>query len=216
MAGDLSARRDRLCYPLPTSQTYTGIFTRKEKSKSGHLRYYLYSESDEIELAAEFHDSGTLYFPIAMGSVNFTDLNNPLYLGEMSREKESNTYIVNLRGNQNEQIKVLSVRYLCRWEKRPLDCSRIMVVRPFENGEPKSEVVQWDFRENIKNVFPKMECDAEKSAKNFYLGGGDGTHQFSFAKVAEDEYHFGVSGGLSIFQGFAIAVSTFHKTRHEN
>jgi hypothetical protein len=215
MVEAVSARRARLCTPLPTSETYSGIFTRKERSKSGHPRFYLFTPAEELELAAECHGSGDLSFPIAHSSVHFSESQNPLFLGLMTRAKDAPTYFVKLRDDHGEHKDALTVRYLCRWEKRVLDFSRVMVVMPFANGIAKQEIRQLDFRDNIGKVFPKMELDAEKSIKNVFLGTADSGHQFSFAKLAEDEYQFAVSGGLSVFQGFAIAISTFYKTRHE-
>jgi hypothetical protein len=215
MTEDLATHRARLCIPLPPSETYTGIFSRKKKTKSGHPRFYLFTSTDDLAIAAECHSSGDLRVSIALGSVNFSESSNPLHLGMMNRGKDSPIYFVTLCDDHGEPQTVLTVRYLCRWEKRGLDRSRVMVVTPFEDGVAKQELQQLDFRENIGKIFPKMECDAEKSIKNFFLGTADGAHQFSFAKIAEDEYQFAVSGGLSVFQGFAIAVSTFYKTRRE-
>jgi hypothetical protein len=96
----------------------------------------------------------------------------------MTRAKDPSTYFVTLRDDHGERKNVLTVKYLCRREKGVLDCLRMMVVTPFENGNAKQEIWKLAFRDNSGKVFQKMELNAEKSINNFFLGTADGGHQF--------------------------------------
>jgi hypothetical protein len=213
--GDAAARKARICGPVPDGKTYVGVFCRREKSESGHPRYYLFTPDEDLELAAECRAGNDLRFSIALGSVNFGRDANPLYLGEMTRFGASATYSVTLGTNVGEKAKVLDIRYLCRGEKRPFSASRSVVVTPIGEVGDQAPLMQMDFRESIARKFPGKEQTAVVSEKNLFLGGADGSHRFSLAKIDDDEYHFAVSGGLSVFQGFCIAATAFYRVRYE-
>jgi hypothetical protein len=208
---DAVMRRARLCSPLPNGETYVGVFCRREKSKSGHPRYYLFTPAEDLELAAELRADGDLRFLIALGSVDFNADGNPLYLGDMTRFGASATYSARLRTN----TKVLNVRYLCRGQKKPFNAQRCVIVTPIDEAGERPPLVQMDFRQNFANKFPSIEQTAAISEKNFFLGDAEGSHRFSLARVEDDEYHFAVSGEISVFQGFCIAMTAFHGVRYE-
>jgi hypothetical protein len=212
---DTASRKKRICSPLPDGDTYVGMVCRREKSKSGHPRYFLFTPDEDLELAAECCAGNNLLFSIALGSVNFSADANPLYLGKMTRSGASATYSVTQRTDAGANAKVLDIRYLWKSEKKAFDASRRVIVTPVGEAGESPPLVQMDFRENIAKKFPGLEQTTPVSEGNFFLGNADGAHRFSFAKIDNDEYHFAVSGGLSVFQGFCIAATTFHRVRYE-
>ena len=105
-------------------------------------------------------------------------------------------------------------RRLKRYEKDEKHADSIQVeVMTLPNAEDDGDdsIVQRDFANFVK-LFPGVRM--VESKKNILLCVKR-SHCFSMAKVDEDEWHVAISFPLSIFQGFAIALSLFGKTQQE-
>jgi hypothetical protein len=205
-----------LCSQLPLGVTHTGLFVRREKSKGGYPRFYLYNDSEDLELAAECHGAGDLKFHIARGSCNFQPTDNELYLGDVDRAKDGVVYHCRLRAGLDEPVKVMDVRYLTRYQKKANDNSRYILVTQFEGAEESAPLAQLDFAPSFRETFPVQAANYRLSIRNFFLATANGTgHQFSLGKMDEDEFHFAVSGPLSIFKGFCIALTALYNVARE-
>lgn len=194
--------------PLPEGESFTAIVTHRSKTKSGHPRVYLYTENEDLLLAGECYGVGHTKFRIATGSSNFDKVGNPGYLASVERSVIQRTWYVNLEKDGASKL-VLKVRYLLRKEKESRD--RVMIVMLMNpGGDVQEQLHQQEFAPFFAEKFPDLPEPPANPQRNFFLTAGEDKHAFSFAEISDDEYRFCVSGPLSIFLAFCIAVTIFY------
>ncbi|OHT01017.1 hypothetical protein TRFO_07685 [Tritrichomonas foetus] len=202
-----------LTEPLRENHTYTSFLVRREKTKSGLPRYYIYNEDNKLLVAAECKVHNDTYYHISLESKEF-DKTSPQIIGKILNRRYDSHYI-GYRIEEGNNIPYLDIKYLRHYEKKTNE--RIMELKfPPGNDQLSNLIIvqSSDFMAEFKNKFPDYADKVSDSEKNFYLKAGD-NHVFSFGKIYEDEYHFAVSHPLTILHGFYIALSTFIKLKDE-
>lgn len=205
-------RKEMLFKPIPEGQTYTTCLVRRRKSKSGKHRFYIYDSQDQLQIAAECDIYNDCYFTISLDAIEFND-SSPFTIGKLTHRRYDTYYYGEILQN-NAFHKNMTIKYLSSNAKKGR--GRKMEIS-FEPGfGPEERLVQSDtFNETFKTLFPDLSEKMQKSSKNFFIFSEKGRHCFSLAKIYKDEFHLAISNPLSIFDGFLIALSTFHILKNE-
>ena len=212
LSPDEKAQKAKLTEPIAEGETYTNIVVKRDKTKSGYTRYYMY-ENNNLLIAAECHIHNNNYkYYISLESKAFAK-NSPQIIGICSIQHFDRDYQCFKVENGNETL-CMKIKYVPRYQRK--GPNRIMeLIFPKEMQNTPEVGQSSDFMTDYKAKFPEnAEKVQKKSSKNFFLKIGD-RHCFSFAKLFDDEYHFAISNPFSILDGFLIALSTFHMTNEE-
>lgn len=193
----------------PPAETFTAIVTHRTKTQFGRPRVYLYTQDEELILAGELFGIGHTKFRVSRSSSNLDKEKNPeFYIGTVERSVIQRTWHMTIEHTGTPQ-EILRVKYLLRKEKSSRD--RVMVVTTIDKqGNASPALEQQVFEETFPQEFPDIPLPAPNPQKNFFLTTPEGKHAFSFAEVAEDEYHFSVSAPLNVLQAFGIALTIFY------
>lgn len=208
--------------PLTDGQksSFQGIVTRMDPSKGGKPRIYLYTEEPhELLLASENRSYNDLDFPISLSSKSFSH-KSIRYIGRLHCHKYDAIYKCEINPGFSRSIidvdpmhdQGIKIKYK-RASERTLRVRQMTVSWDPKVNDDEAPLLQADFQE-FHEKFPNITTIA--SEKNFYLVNKETLQPcFALAKTDDNEFFFYVAGPLSIFEGFCIASSTFHRVRGE-
>lgn len=184
------------------SQEFHGIMTRREKSKSGRPRYYLYTtDSQNLICCAEHFYNNVITFRIAL-SPNGFDPDNEFYLGKIEHKDISNKYHIKVPGEDGKSHDVIITSFNSYALKKSPD--REMYIEFCNVPEGFNPIERQPFAE-INQIYPGIQ--PMQSKQNVYFKQA-GKPCFSLIQVQEDEFLFNCDAPFSIFQAFACACTT--------
>lgn len=203
----MDEKAERCARRLKSDETWSGIFTRNMRSKSGLVRFNLYDDNEDLVMIAEA--SGTSEYILrvcyACGSFKKSD---PFVIGTGRYRSTTGKWRMFRKVGAQEQ-KVLKLKLGKISDGDGLGKSfRPHVTRIDDDGR-EVPIVQAPFLERMTALFPRIAERHQVSNRNVFMESPGGKHAYSFAKVDEDEYHFAVSGPLNLFEGFCAASSLF-------
>ena len=194
--------REKLLTPLSDDETLTFAFTRRKKSSEGVLKFYLYSiETDSLVISAA--ETGNHSYVISVDGRNTTKIGD-YTMGYIEPNTSTHSYIVRDFNNKEQ----MQISYIQKGQRANKD-TRMLNVQLFTGGKVSQRMP------TMVDHIPilKFPIKGETSIKNFIIEDASTESEqkracFYFMKLSDDEHFFRISGPFSIFQGFALAITT--------
>lgn len=206
-------RKNMLFEVIPADQIYTTCLVRRRKTKSGKHRYYIYDSNDQLLISAECDIYNDCFFTISLDSSDFNK-GSPYIIAKLTHRR-FDTYYFSEIVKDNAFIKNMTIKYLTYNQKKDHKKRHLQIEFEPDLGPQNKFIQADDFDATFRACFPEMYEKIEKSSKNFVIQTENGKLCFSFAKIFKDEFHLAISNPLSIFDGFLVALSTFHILKNE-
>jgi hypothetical protein len=198
---------------IPATSSLTGILTYRERAKGGFPRYYLYSEDGaSLIIAAEEHSVRSAYYDISTNSCVF-DKTSPHHVGTMYHVEGSRYCVVvnhTRRTSRPHELLRVSFGGECAWSLSR-EISLQFPDRSYFGGwtGDVSSILQ-QCASGLADLVPAdriIHCGRNQLFK--YRDAAC----LALCMTADDEYFFYVAHPLSLFLGFAIALSILRKIR---
>lgn len=214
-ADDLEKKK-ALMSALEDEVVFRGSFVRRSKTKSGHTRYYLYTEDmNDLIIASQVNQrSNKVRAYISIDANEFEERECDTYIGKCENPHLSPKFFLEYYDKLTKKYKdVMQVRYLRYYEKEKGDDNRKVKLRVMPRDKSTPEIAdQADFATLFPQKFPEIKYT--ESVSNLYFEK-DGKFVFALAKLFDDEFFISISNPLSVVEGFSIAISTFYSVHNE-
>ena len=198
--------REQLVEPIVNE--FRAILTRREKSKGGTPRYYLYTQdnNNDLIIASENYPSNQVFFRISASSKEFYK-KSKFYLGKIEHNNNRPDFEI-FQNVPIEKNHIGTVTHLRRYERDGKE-RKFDVILNTENGPQKFEMQDFS---TFQHDFPGIETTTSKNT--IYLKK-DNKLAFVLYQIEEDEFQFIARKPFNIFSSFAVALTSLVYVKSE-
>ncbi|EAY12293.1 hypothetical protein TVAG_160990 [Trichomonas vaginalis G3] len=147
----------------PRTERFTAVISRRQKTKSGKPRFYLYTmDNQNLIVCAEYYYNSFINFRISQTTSSFEPESQD-YLGKIEHSDLSSKYAIFKQKESEEKVKVAETSFDINKVKFSVhaDHERQMNISLFGSGEEPKPLERHPFAE-IKEIYPDLEIIQSK------------------------------------------------------